>query len=128
MKNKKIQLIAKLLLALPMIIFGGNKFIGFIEVPPPEGETAMLFLGAMFSSYLVKLVGLIDIIGGLFLLIPKTAFIGYLCLLPIIINIVVFHLAHDLPGNGIWIPILLLTIVVGIGFQGKFEELLIKKN
>lgn len=128
MKNKKIQFVAKLLLALPMIIFGANKFMGFIDVPPPDGETAMLFLGAMFSSYLVKLVGLIDIVGGVLLLIPRTAFVGYLCLLPIVINIVVFHFAHDLPGNGIWIPIALLTVVVGSGFRDKLGQLLIKNN
>lgn len=93
----------RVLYGLPMVIFGLNKFFGFASVAPPEDPTAQMFLGAMFSSYLANSVGILEIIGGILVAIPRTAFMGWLILLPVISNIVLFHLAHDLPGNGLWL-------------------------
>ncbi len=99
----RIALAVRVLLALPFILFGLNKFIGFADMPPPAGQQAQLFLGAMFGSYLVTLVGATEIIGGLLLLFRRTAFMGFLLLSPVVVNIAAFHLAHDMPGNGIWL-------------------------
>ena len=68
--QKLIFNIAKVLFALSMIVFGLNKFIGFIAVPPPADPVAQQFLGAMFSSYLAPLVGGVEIIGAVLILIP----------------------------------------------------------
>ena len=125
MKKQLIFTIAKYLLALMMIVFGANKFIGFANVPPPPDETAQLFLGAMFSSYLAKLVGLTEIVGGILLLVPRTVFIGLLLLLPVVANIVGFHLVHDMPGNGLWLIPSLATLLLLIGFRGKWMDLLL---
>ena len=121
--NKYLILIAKWLLALPLIVFGLNKFIGFADMPPPSDETAQMFLGAMFTSYLSKLVGLVEIIGGVLLLIPKTTFIGLLILSPIVANIAAFHVAHDFPGNGIWLLTFLTFAVVAYGQKDLFFKL-----
>ncbi|MEM6960059.1 MAG: DoxX family protein [Myxococcota bacterium] len=90
-------------LALPMIVFGLNKLIGFADVPPPEGEAAQRFLGTMFTTYLAPLVALTEIVGGALYLWRRTAFIGLLILCPLMANIVAFHVAHAMPGNGIWL-------------------------
>lgn len=111
MKNK-IQNIANWALAILMIIFGLNKFFGFIAVEPPSDPTAQKFMGAMFTSYLFVVVALAEIIGGVLLIIPKTKFLGWMLLLPVIFNIVAFHIAHDFIGNGIWLlPTLLFAII-----------------
>lgn len=91
------------LLALLMIIFGLNKFLGFISVEPPADPVAQQFMGAMFSSYLFSVVAIAEIIGGILLFIPKTKFIALLLLAPVVFNIVAFHVAHDFIGNGIWL-------------------------
>ena len=168
MKDKLIWNIAKYIFAIHFIIFGANKFIGFASFPPPTDEIAQLFMGAMFSSYLAKLVGMIEIIGGILLLIPKTTFLGLLlCLpivanitafhlfhdlpgngisggilllipkttflglllcLPIVVNITAFHLFHDLPGNGIWIITIVLALIISLGFQSEFANLISKNQ
>ena len=110
--QKIIFLSAKFLLGFPMIIFGLNKFLGFIAVDPPADPTAQSFLGTMFSSYLYLIVAFVEIIGGILVLIPKTALIGTMLLLPVITNIAAFHFAHDLPGNGIWIFPTIMQVVV----------------
>lgn len=125
MKKGLIFTIAKYFLALQMIVFGANKLLEFINIPPPEGETAQLFMGAMFGTYLAKLVATSEILGGILLLVPRISFIGFLVLLPIVANIVGYHFAHDFPGNGIWISTLILTGILGYGFKNKFTQLLI---
>ncbi len=120
----KVIYTLRVLYGLPLIIFGLNKFLGFVEVAPPADLTAQMFLGAMFSSYLAPTVGLLEIVGGLLLVVPRTAFVGWLVLLPVITNIFLFHLAHDLPGNGIWLFPTLMAILSGITFNDKLNTLI----
>lgn len=116
MKNT-IQNISIWLLAILMIVFGLNKFFGFIPVEPPADPTAQSFMGAMFTSYLFVVVAIAEIVGGIFLIVPKTRFLGWLLLSPVIFNIVAFHIAHDFIGNGIWLlPTLLFTIITYFQF------------
>jgi putative oxidoreductase len=122
--NNTVSTIVRVLLALPFIIFGLNKFIGFADMPPPADPTAQAFLGAMFGSYLAKMVAVTEISAGLLLLSNRTAFLGSLLLLPVTVNIAIFHLAHDLPGNGIWIITTLLHAFVIYTQKEKFSNLL----
>ncbi len=116
MKNT-IQNISIWLLAILMVVFGLNKFFGFIPVEPPTDPKAQSFMGAMFTSYLFVVVAIVEIVGGILLVVPKTRFLGWLFLLPVIFNIVAFHVAHDFIGNGIWLlPTLLFTIITYFQF------------
>jgi putative oxidoreductase len=58
------------------------------------------------------------------LIVPRTRFIGLLLLLPIMANIIVFHFAHDNPGNGIWIIVALIAGVVCYSQKNNFKSLL----
>ena len=113
MKNLKL-LIPSALLGLLMIIFGLNKFIGFIAVDPPKDLTAQNFMGAMFTSYLFVVVGILEVAAGVLLIIPRTTFLGWLLIAPVIFNIVAFHIAHDFIGNGIWLLPTLIFVFVGL--------------
>ncbi|WP_435624857.1 hypothetical protein [Flagellimonas sp.] len=113
-KTNKMELLLSILLGLLMVVFGLNKFLGFIPVEPPADETAQQFLGTMFTSYLFVVVGIAEIIAAPLLVFAKTRFIGWLILLPVIFNIVAFHIAHDFVGNGIWL--LPTGIFIAIGY------------
>lgn len=116
MKNT-LKNITNWALAILIVVFGLNKFFGFIPVEPPADVTAQNFMGAMFTSYLFVVVAIVEIIGGILMTIPKTRFLGWLLLLPIIFNIVAFHVAHDFIGNGIWLlPTLLFAFITYFQF------------
>ena len=110
--KKNIENIMIALFALLMVIFGLNKFLGFIAVDPPADPVAQTFMGAMFSTYLFKIVAVAEIGGGILMVIPKTRLIGWIVILPVMFNIVMFHLSHDFIGNGSWlIPTVLFSAI-----------------
>lgn len=122
--KKYISIVFIGILSFQMIIFGLNKFLGFANPTPPTNPVALNFLGAMFTSYLASLVGFFEILGGMLLLFKRTSFIGLLFLTPIILNIVVFHLAHDFVGNGIWIFTLIPFLIISYLKKEQFIHLI----
>ncbi len=112
------------ILAVSMVVFGSNKFLGFIPVEPPADPDAQAFLGTMFSSYLYVVVGMAEILGGILLVIPRTRLLGWFLLLPVIFNIALFHLAHDFIGNGIWLLPLALFVITGYYFKKQVGQIL----
>ena len=120
---KNIENGAAWLLGILMIIFGLNKFFGFIPVEPPADPTAQQFMGAMFSTYLYVVVAMAEIVGGIFLLVRGLRFVGWLLLLPIVFNIVAFHVAHDFIGNGIWLLPTAIFAVLGYFYQDRIISL-----
>ncbi len=123
MRNLKEKL-PEVLLGILMIIFGSNKFLDFIIVVPPEDPIAQAFLVNMFSSFLFKTVALTEIIGGILLLLPKLRFLGWLILAPVIFSIVVFHIAHDFIGNGIWLLPTVLFVWIGMNYRRPLFQLI----
>lgn len=121
--NKYISLSVIWITAPQFILFGANKFLLFFMAPPPADIHAQAFMGGMFGSYLAPFVGLVEIAGAVLLLIPRTRFIGLLLLIPVMLNIVLYHLAHDLPGNMIWIAVLVLFAYICYNQKNAFTAL-----
>ncbi len=112
------------LLGLLMIVFGLNKFFGFIAVVPPEDATAQQFLMSMFGSYLFGVVAVAEVLRGILLFLNRTRYLGWLLLSPIVFNIVAFHLAHDFVGNGIWLLPTALFVLGGYFLKDNTIQLL----
>ena len=123
MQNLK-ETIPGVVLGILMIIFGLNKFLGFIAVDPPADPVAQAFLGNMFTTYLFKVVALAEILGGILLLVPKLRLLGWMLLAPVVFNIAAFHVAHDFIGNGIWLLPTALFVWVGINFRTSLSQLI----
>lgn len=97
---KYLPIIIKILMALPLLVFGLNKLLPtpFIQTPPPEGEIAQMYMQAFFASYLVKTVALVEVIGAILLFLKRTENLALLILFPVSLNILLFHLFHDVGG------------------------------
>lgn len=92
--------IVRIALAILLIIFGANKFLHFIPMPPMVGAASdfMNSLGA--TGYIFPIVGIIEVFVGVMLLLRKWIPFVLIVLAPISLNIVLFHVFLDIPGVG----------------------------
>jgi putative oxidoreductase len=88
---KHIPTIASSLLGLGFVVFGLMFFFGPAMPPPPEGSPPGLFMGAVGPTGYLAFVKVLEVLGGLLLLWPKTRNFGLLVIGPIIVNILAFH-------------------------------------
>ncbi|MFT7158794.1 MAG: putative oxidoreductase [Parvicella sp.] len=96
----KAKLIIRILFGLMLVIFGLNKFLQFMPMPPMP-EAAGMFMGALVKSgYLMVVVALVEIVAGVLLLINKYQSLALVIVFPVILNAFLFHLFLDLPGIG----------------------------
>lgn len=104
--KSKILFILCLLFGLMMINSGLSKFTNHMpamEMPEPATQ----LMGAMIASgWLFALVGIVEMIGGLLIIIPKTRALGAAMILPIMVGIILFN-AFLAPAN------LIITLVMG---------------
>ena len=83
---KKTQQIIRILLGLMVLIFGLNKFLQFMPMPPLP-EVAGEFMGALVNSgYLMVLVAVVEIVAGVMLLINRSQPLALIMLFPILLN------------------------------------------
>ena len=109
MKERVVKII-RVLLALILIIFGLNKFLNFMPLPPMP-EAAQAFMGALIETgYLMVIVAIVEIIAGIFLLINRYSAFMLILIFPILVNALLFHLFLDLKGIGGALLTISLTI------------------
>jgi putative oxidoreductase len=100
--NSQFTKIVRVLLGIILIIFGLNKLVSeaFIPLPelPQKAGDFMTSLGA--TGYVLKTVGIIEILIGVLLVLKKWVAFGLIVLVPISLNIVLFHLFLDVSGIG----------------------------
>lgn len=109
--NSKFTKLMRILLGAILVIFGLNKFLNFI--PAPElPENADSFINSLASTgYVLQVVGVIEVLIGLLLLLNKWVAFALVVLVPISVNILLFHLFLDIPGIS---GALLVTVFNGI--------------
>lgn len=96
--NSQFTTLVRLTLGILLIVFGSNKFLYFIPMPPPTGAAAdfMNSLGA--TGYIFPVVGFLEVVIGAMLLLKKWVAFALILLAPISINILLFHFFLDIPG------------------------------
>ncbi|WP_298221416.1 DoxX family membrane protein [Flavobacterium sp.] len=110
--NSQFTLLVRIVLGILLIVFGSNKFLHFIPLPPPTGSAAdfMNSLGA--TGYIFPFVGMLEVIIGAMLLFKKWVAFALILLAPISINILLFHLFLDIPGVGAALIVAILNAIL----------------
>ena len=98
--NSMFTKIVRIFLGIMLVVFGLNKFLGFIPLPelPAQASSFMVSLGE--TGYVLKIVGVLEVLIGALLLLKKWVPFALVLLAPISINIVLFHLFLDVAGIG----------------------------
>ena len=100
-------LAARLLMGACFVFFGANLILGFLKMPLPSGD-AGTFQAIMAHTGWMKVVGLLQIIGGLLLLVGRFVPLALVILCPVIVNIFLFHLFLEPKG----LPLAILLAVL----------------
>ena len=122
----KLPLVARLLLGLIFTVFGLNGFLNFLpapELPPAGGD----FIGALVASgYLMTLVKLTEVVGGVLLLIGRFVPLALTILAPIVVNIVLFHLFLAPGAAAMVVPtlVLVLELYLAYAYRKSFRGVL----
>jgi uncharacterized membrane protein YphA (DoxX/SURF4 family) len=102
-------IIARVLLGIVFVVFGSNAFLHFIPMPPMQGQ-AGAFIGALINSGYVYVVAILQLIGGLLLLVGRFIPLGVTLLGPVIVNIMLYHIFLDPSGLPLAGVISILTL------------------
>jgi len=120
--------IVRYLLALILIVFGSNKFIGFIpplEFPPDSAATAY-FAGLGGSGYFFPLLAITEISVGVLLAINKFVPLALVIFAPVALHILMFHLsmAPALELGAIGYVVFMATFYLLFANKEKYSALL----
>ena len=117
-------LIARILLGLLFLIFGANHIVPFLPMPSMAGD-AGTFAGILAAHRFFAVVGLLQVIGGLLLLVGRYVPLGLVILGPIIVNILLFDFLIAGGGAAPGIVALILEVFLiwayRLSFRGLFD-------
>ena len=109
---RRLRWIAALLLAIPLVVFGGNYFLELFALPEGDGGKGDQLLQAMRDGGLMSAISLSHVLVGVLLVIPRARFAGALLQLPISLGILAFHVTMLPAGNAVAIVMLALNLIV----------------
>jgi putative oxidoreductase len=87
---KVFVLICRLLLGFVFLLFGLNTLLHFLPMPLPTGD-ALTWFGVMAGSHWINFVGVLEVVGGLLLLVGRFVPLALTLLAPVIVNILLYH-------------------------------------
>ena len=116
---KIIKNIPAYLLGIVFLVFGLNFFFHFFSMSSsaPQPDAVKNFMSAIYPTGFLTFVKVIEVSGGLLLLINKTRALALILIAPIVVGITAYEtfIAHQ-PGLGI---ILLILNAIGIIINAK---------
>jgi putative oxidoreductase len=116
-------IIARVLLGLVFVVFGSNAFLHFIPTPPMQGQ-AGAFIGALISSGYIYPIAILQVVGGLLLLIGgRFVPLGLTLLGSVIVNILLYHIFLDPSGLPVAIVVSILALFLLWVYRYKFPAI-----
>ena len=121
--NPKITMGIRILFGVFCLVFGVNKFAGFMPFPEIPGDGGTL-MGIYVTSGFMKIVGVIEILGGLALILNKYVPLALTFLIAVMFNATIFHALHDPANIAGAILGLVLGLILVYAFKDRFKSLL----
>lgn len=112
---KIVKLILCILFGLMFLNAGLDKLFHYMPTPQLKPEQ-MEMMGAMMKiKWLIPLVGIIEALGGLLFMIPKTRALGAIVILPVMVGILLHNL---LMGETVGIAIAAVLMLINLWMIG----------
>jgi putative oxidoreductase len=123
---KIATIIARVLLGLIFLLSGLDGFFNFLPMPEPEGMAAE-FMEILVESGWIFVIKVLEVAGGILLLVGRFVPLGLVLLGPVVANIVIFHLLLDPEGLLIGVVILILFLFLLYTYWKNFAPLFVAK-
>ncbi|KXH83597.1 MauE/DoxX family redox-associated membrane protein [Chryseobacterium kwangjuense] len=123
---KIVKFILCLLFALVFINAGLDKFLHYSPMPKLTAEQVKIFAAFGEIGWLLPLVGIVEIIGGLLFIFPKTRALGAIIILPVMVGILIHNVYRDPNQMGVIMSVVmfLINIWVIIDNREKYKALI----
>src|SRR5262245_3004719 len=123
---KILTIIARVLLGLMFFVFGLNPFLKFIPSPPLEGVWGQ-FIGALFVSHYVWLIGAVQVVSGALFLIGRYVPLAIALSGPVIVNIIAYHVTMHPAQAQLAILAAICWIILFWYYRASFAALWVQK-
>jgi hypothetical protein len=121
--------IARILLGLPLVVFGLNAFFNFIPQPTtPMPEGAAAFAGALMKTgYMMQLIGVTQLVVGVFLVTNRFVPLALALFAPFMVNSIAFHLFLERTGLVMAVVFLALELYLAWKYRPAYRSMLAAK-
>jgi len=121
MKNK-ILLVIYILFGLMFINSGLNKFFNYMPMPDEIPAGLMKLMSAFMQiGWLLPLIAVVEITGGILFIFTRTRALGAIVILPIMVGILLTH-AFNAP-SGLPLALILFAINLWVIFENREKYL-----
>lgn len=117
MKNKIFNIVS-VIFSLLLINGGLNKFLTYM--PAPEDLPAELLndnIALIEIEWLIPLVGIAEILGGILIVLSKTRALGALVIFPVMVGVLLTHIF--VAPSGLPIALVIWTILIWIIYENR---------
>ena len=122
--NKKILFVLSLIFGLMFINAGLNKFLNYMPMPETVPEESLKDFQALTEIvWLMPLIGLAELVGGILIILPKTRALGALILFPVMVGILLTNFLVDTSGLAIVLPLTAIYIWILMESKEKYRPL-----
>lgn len=123
---KIIKFIICLIFGLMFINAGLNKLFNYMPMPEQTPEQMKIYEAFNQLHWLMPLVGIVEAIGGILFIFPKTRALGAIVILPVMVGIIlhVFTIDKSTMGMSIAGVLFLINIWIIIDNKEKYKALL----
>lgn len=120
MKNK-ILLVISILFGLIFINSGLNKFFNYMPMPEEMPENMLKLMNAFMEiGWLMPLVAVAEIAGGILFTIPKYRALGAIIIFPVMVGILLTHIFNAPSGLPLAIVLIAINIWIIIENRDKY--------
>ncbi|PZD77000.1 DoxX family membrane protein [Mesonia sp. K7] len=95
---KVVKLIVRIIFGLMFINAGLNKFFMYMPMPELTEEQIKIFSAFNEITWLFPLVAIVEIVGGILFIIPRTRLLGAMVILPVMVGILLHHMVLEPEG------------------------------
>jgi uncharacterized membrane protein YphA (DoxX/SURF4 family) len=125
---KILTLIARILLGLVFVVFGLNGFLNFLNMGPLPSGLAGQFIGALVLSHYFWVVAALQVAGGALLLVNRFVPLGLVLLGPVVVNIILYHVALNPTGIALAIVVAILWLIVFYAHRQHFAGMFVQRT